>query len=597
MRWVWLAAIAGCTYAPRAGSGDGTTITIVDDTAADLAQPAQLTDGELTAEGTIIPAAYVLGGLHARAFARKLIDGNSTFAKLDTTLLTATKLGEGYGQLPADWGQSRPFGLGIANRGGNVNDDFTVVYDGELALAAGTNTIEIDPDDAALFEITIDGTPTAVLDATAGGTTSFDVVAPSAGFYPIRVAIGEAGGTARLLFRLGPASGATSTVDRARTRSRIVSTGLSANVYESLHTAFAGSTVVATADQTLAATVPPPYDIPMTGTTSYAVRYVGQIHIDVAGTWSFETLQASQDTARIWIDKTHLASKWGNGIVDGKPPVATVDLGVGWHDIFIDLAVQMSNNLGQFVPHQASLALVATPPGGAPAPVPSSQLRPVVSSGLATGTLIGRQNLVVDGVTTTNLTLADVGMTVKSIDTGFILFHADPAAYTIALEAGGASIPIPVDAASSLGLVLDDASLEGQPMPTAYTTRFTDNTAGGPFVDPTAFFPFVDVTGLGGPAMPFAPVMTYVGKAHETPDATALGRVRVAGAFDGAAVQLAVRTADTVEGLAVATFVDVANDEIATPAAAAFVQYRVVATGDGWQFPVVDKIEVDYVVP
>jgi hypothetical protein len=88
-----------------------------------------------------------------------------------------------------------------------------------------------------------------------------------------------------------------------------------------------------------------------------------------------------------------------------------------------------------------------------------------------------------------------------------------------------------------------------------------------------------------------------VSKPLPTPDATALGAIRTRSTLDGAQLALAVRTADSEDELAAAEFVDVADGDIPDVAAGQLAQYRVSITGDGWQFPVIDAIELDYIAP
>lgn len=176
------------------------------------------------------------------------------------------------------------------------------------------------------------------------------------------------------------------------------------------------------------------------------------------------------------------------------------------------------------------------------------------------------------------------------------MVDGDPAEYTVALDADGTLIPIPHISGSAAGLVFDDVTLQGDPTPIVpWTMRFTDDVPGGP-TSTAVRFAFVDLITRGGPAAPFSPIVSYTSKPHATPSATRIAAVRVAGAFDDAVLAVAVRTADSEATLETAAFVDVAIGGVPEVTAGAVVQYRVTATSDGWQFPVIDAVEIDYAV-
>src|SRR5678809_599586 len=117
-----IVCVAACGFdVPGGANGDGTRI--VDDTQADFAA-GTFTDAVATTWGTLEPAAFVLGGLHASGY-----DGNDVLAgdSYDDVVarLAETKLrGDSYREVPIDFdGMTRPRGLGLA-----LNTDFTVLY-------------------------------------------------------------------------------------------------------------------------------------------------------------------------------------------------------------------------------------------------------------------------------------------------------------------------------------------------------------------------------------------------------------------------------------------------------------------------------------
>jgi hypothetical protein len=95
----------------------------------------------------------------------------------------------------------------------------------------------------------------------------------------------------------------------------------------------------------------------------------------------------------------------------------------------------------------------------------------------------------------------------------------------------------------------------------------------------------------GGPNMPFTPVVTYTSKPRP---AGTIDRVHVEAQLDGATLAVAVRTADDAAQLTNQPWTTVEGDGPPNVAAGDFLQYQLVITGDGWEFPSVESVEVDY---
>ena len=185
MRLAVVALLGGCTFhahaAGDAGDDDGGSGALIDDTAADFQAAGSLDDGAIDPGGMLEPAAFVLGGLKARAYDGKHIsDLTTAWADIETEVAGATVRGTAFAQLPADWGGNRPTGLGLL-AATMPNDNFTVLYDGELFVPAGDHTVDIDGDDAAALEIA----GMFVVDA-AGGAQSIAVHADADTWMPIR---------------------------------------------------------------------------------------------------------------------------------------------------------------------------------------------------------------------------------------------------------------------------------------------------------------------------------------------------------------------------------------------------------------------------
>jgi len=151
-------ALAGCGFSLAPGGGgddgipDGTRITLTDDTAAELANNAGLTDGVVAARGALEPDAFVVGGLKARGFAGNQVADASTYDGVADAV--GPQLGFGYRQVPADHDATydRPRGLGIT-----TNSDYTILYTGEILLPQGIVTLTTDADDRVVVQVALDG--------------------------------------------------------------------------------------------------------------------------------------------------------------------------------------------------------------------------------------------------------------------------------------------------------------------------------------------------------------------------------------------------------------------------------------------------------
>ena len=141
-----LVVAAGCSFHLH-GAGDDTgdasgMAAMVDDTAADFGASDTLDSAVIDPGGAIEPAAFVLGGFHVRGYLGDLVGSAATWADIDTAASGASMTGEAYAQLPIDWGGGHPRGLAL-----NTDDNFTVIYDGELLIPAGDHMVSFDADE------------------------------------------------------------------------------------------------------------------------------------------------------------------------------------------------------------------------------------------------------------------------------------------------------------------------------------------------------------------------------------------------------------------------------------------------------------------
>src|SRR6185312_846908 len=178
---------------------------------------------------------------------------------------------------------------------------------------------------------------------------------------------------------------------------------------------------------------------------------------------------------------------------------------------------------------------------------------------------------------------------------GYFYKHATPSDYAVTLDMAGTPATLP--STDAYVLAFGDEATAGQPVPAtagAWTFTFVDSVPGNATgqADQSAFGVVV-FDSHGGPLMPFAPSWLYVSSAREV-DADAWGPLTVTANLAGAALTISVRSAASVEALANAPWVDVANGGTPAIDPDAYVQYRLVVTGDGWAMPTIDKVELDY---
>lgn len=597
MRLALVALLAGCTFhAHAAGDGghDPGSGALIDDSAADFQALASLDDGAIDPGGVLEPAAFAPGGLRARAYDGKLISGTTTaWADIETAVAAATLRGTAFEQLPANWGGAHPLGLGLT-ADQMPDDNFTVIYDGELFVTAGDHTVDVDGDDAAALEIG----GMFVVDAS-GGAKSIMVHADADAWIPVRFGVGEGTGNSQLVVRL---DGTALTADN--TRARITGDhGLLGWFYYSTPgmELVSGPVAVDTPNVNWGMDAPP-YDLAGVP-DAYTARLLGQLHIDHDGTYTLATTAASaDDSTTLYIDR-HLVART-SVFSDSHPVSATLQLTAGWHAIAIEVGATQKNILGVADPHDVVLTTTIADGNASPMPVTADMLRPAAMSGylwLATSASTPlNDTTATNGITKLGLPAPEpappTGAVIESTNLGIIYRNATPTDYTISVDMAGTPLSIP--STSVVSFLAGDESAVGSAVPTAanqWMFTVTDTVPGGTGQSAQAFSAY---TGHGGPLMPFAPSWTYTSSPRALGDGvTGWGFVHVTGNSDGGTLAIFVRSAPTPEQLDAATWVRVADgDTVPEPAVPPnpYLQYQLVVTGDGWQYTTIDKVEIGY---
>jgi hypothetical protein len=570
---------ASCSFTPP--DANVRTVTLVDDTEAHFAAHAQLDDGVATSWGTLEPDAFVIAGLHARAFEGNHVDDDDTFE--DVAGKVTAQRGAAYRQVFADHGGSaRPRGLGLES-----SDQYTLLYDGEILLPVGLQQLEVVADDAAIVQIAQDGVTFGPPLFARGGPSTMTLDVRTPGWFPIRIAYGQGGGNARLLLAIVQGVNRLP-VDATALRARVTDhAGLIVFGFDGQTLAFPrGETAVPTIDGTFDAS-PPTYDLDL-ALDRFSLRHVGQLRIDQPATYTFGADLGSDedDRYRLWIDDTLVATTWSGTTAT---PVGSIELAPGWHDIVFDYTDTLGNAQFKLLMDDAA--------------IDPARLRPAVARGLvATHVRLAETALVDAGEMQHELDLIAPALgVIDTVDYGFgIKNHrmTDLAVELIDCE-GAQALPATTDnpLIPTFYYFAVDARCAGDaltPSP-AWQFRFVDSAPGNDGILGPAFFdPLLVASYHGGERTPFARTIVFVSAPKPTPGALRLSAARITAVTDGAQIELAVRTAPDEATLA-ATPWAVVGTSSSLPPASELAQYQLVITTDGWQFPSVDKVELEYV--
>ncbi len=586
MRGAIVAVVAcGCSFGGSAAPIPDAPayLEVVDDTAADFS--GQLSGGVVAARGALEPDTFVMGGLHALGFRQpNNVEAITKTTSLDSLPPLGTSTGEVYGFLPSQlWpgsGPTFPKGLGI-----NQGDFFALVLDGEIFLTQGATMLQLKADDAAVFEIDA-GDPTVFGTDVGSGLVTATVTAPTDGWYPIRGAMGEGQGDASL--QLATLDDVTSVpIDGARLRARTTAApGLVMQVF-GLPELELGPNL---------GYDPGPLDHPMLAPgpsdygfmSSFSIRYEGQFLVDQPASYfvNVDIGPDRDDGYRLFVDGKLYALHW-LGMPDLAP--AVIELAAGWHALVIDYGDNGGNASIQLALATADHVLLG--------PVAADHLRPVVTEG--TVCALGTSSVAVLGAgATINYpisALAPTGAVTDFVDVIYTLSNGR-AHFAATLTAGGTSDPVVIhtaanetDTGSQYDYDPDHTAFHGVPASGPWQLAIGDSLVNE---NPT-FTGELVISHHGGVLAPFSPALDYVSMPREL-DATLLGPIHALGDLAGATLVLQVRTSDDPIAIAQEPWIDVDNGAIPTAAARRYFQYHVAISDDGWSFPVIEEVTIDF---
>jgi hypothetical protein len=591
VRTVLVALLAGCSFQPKGESPPDApaqaTGSIVEDVATDFT--GTVTGGEIDPLGLITPDTYVANGLHARGFKK---NGILNTTDLDNLPDLGPSSGEVYGMpITGNWPNNAdpnklqsqfPLALGIGQ-----GDNYSVLYDGEIQLAAGATQLKLSVDDDAVFEIDVGGTKVK-LAAVVNADTTTTVTVPADGWYPIRGAYSENGGDARLSLSIVDTSTTPFPANRLRARTTATHGAM-------MGVCFASELQLGMLDFIAAGPgyEPGPIDhkplVPLDYklTTQWSIRYQAQLRVDADDMYTIGASVGSDadDHYRVFVDGALVASHWLT-ITDVAP--APTHLAPGWHALIVDYG----QNTGNAEVH-------VTIDG---APVAADHLRPTLTRGRAIATSPGFTPCAFNtGGTDCPVGVTDTspGATIDYLDVEYAI--TGPRDITPTLKFGSRTDVLPIHtpaanetefgATKAFDYEASRAGFAGANDVAPWSMHVDAPTIGG------SLLTFAVLTTYGGPGAPFAPAVTYESMPHDLPDGATLDAVTVTGKLDSTTVIVEVRTAADSESLAAAAYVPVGNGMPLAMPAGKLVQFRVSTSTDGWTFPEIDKIEVDFTAP
>ena len=541
--------------------------------------------------GALAPDVFVGNGLHARGFATTGV-GSAT-DPFSPQLGTAT--GEAYGYVPDNkWPQAPDAGKGETAQpvalGIGVGSNWSVAFDGEIFLATGSATIGAATNNDPFVLAIRAGSGGSDLQLAATGTAAGTVVVAADGWYPIALAMSHANNDASLsLFANTAATGVDPVILRARSSA---ARGAQMSVFfeSELELGPGPGLDVGPIDHAPA----PPLDYALDKT--YSIRYQGQLYADGSGAHAFAVVVSSDpnDRYRLFVDGELVASTW-LGAPDAGSGVATLD--AGWHAFTLDHAVGSD-------PTEIHFAMDG-------APIASDHLRPTEPQGyaIAFDSGLSAQKPCTwaskAGATTCDLDANSIGSgeVVDYADFAYqVAFSAGSAAdTTLALVANGSAIAIPstpnelefgTGSTKAYAYVPQIPALAGLTGGATFALSLDDATPN----DKGTFQGEVVATTHGGFAAPFAAMWSYTSAPYPIAAGAAIEKVRVSGnaALANAGVVFELATAANDQTIGSAAFAPVPVGQGITLASQGLVVFRVTVTTDGWTFPNIDRIEVDY---
>ncbi len=572
------------------GDGMTTARTWHDDTVADFAM-GTVTGAAIEAPGSVAAAAYYTGGLLWRASNATTFETGVGTTWAQVSAFTQT------GKIAVTRSTSLAFGTDTPPSVGLTDPDtFSMWFEGDVFLDAGTYTFEMLVDDHGFVELapspTSAFTRVASCDWPTAGTGTF--TAPAAGWYPIRFAASEGATDSLIQLRAqGPGLATLQPIPRHRLRAQMNGiTGLVESGFDDSHLL---GDVEHTIDQVTPANTNwntgNPGDLGMTASDDFSVRWSGQFRVDVAGTFTFRYV--TDDGQRLWIDGQRVLDAWDNTTHDQTS--GPVTLAVGWHDIVAD----QSESSGGAI---ASVS-IASGPELVNQTLPLDRLRPVEGRSERFETGVDRTDRAIPATgnapDSTVAITAPVGATVTGVDVSYSFTHTYWGDLVITLIApnGASTILRNRVGTSTSGVELQrlyTTGVDGAPVAGTWILRVNDAVSG----DAGTLLDFQITPHYAGGEMPIATSAAYESQVKDLGDVAAITRVAwVEKLSAGSDIAVRMRTCATAAACAAEPWSAPITDPMGgAPAVQArqFAQYRVEITTNGLQGAQLDELTISY---
>lgn len=560
-----------------------------DTTAADFGGGA-LTDAVIESWGAIAPRAYYTGGLRVRGSDTSIFTNaaTATWIGVEATIFTSA-VAPGR-TVAVDWTTTTPAGVGLT-----AGDDFTLGYDGEIYLEAGTWTFHVLADDHGFLELAPVGSTAFTRIASANWPTEATgtFMAPAAGWYPLRLAYCEQ--TVGALLRV-EMSGPTIPSRRAVPHERL---RFSASGMDGLAVAaFDDSKLLGDTQTGIDRTMPAarnygagaPADLGITAADDFSLRWSGQLRIDTAGDYVFRYV--TDDGQRLWIDGALVLDQLDDSTHDSM--TAAIAMQPGWHDLVVD----HSETGGA----AAATLSVVSGPDLVGASIPPARLRPVEA----------RSERYDSGADRTDRAIPDVGQVESTVT-----IDAPPGAKTHGVDVSW-TFDHPYRGDLELALIAPDGSetvvrdhvggaVGGSVTERVHLTTLDETTASGVWrlrardtvsLDTGTLRDFQITVHHRAGRPPIAPAASYVSTVKDLGDMvtsyTSFSWQARLGA--GSSVKVYLRSGDTMDAALAATW----SSPLVDPMAGAppvmprrFFQYRVDFESDGDGAAMVDAVRLD----
>lgn len=563
--------------------------SVLDDTAGELsAGAATLTSATVEPWGAIAPVAYYTGGLLQRGSDTGVFTDGTTATWADVAAMTPTTRAAIEWRTTQDWGAGTPPSVGLTGP-----DDWTQWWQGEIYLEAGTWTFYLLADDHAFLDLA----PAGSTDFARVVSCNWDVegsgtfTAAAAGWYPLRYAVAEQGGSALANLRFAGPSVAQQAIPRHRLRARVD------QIAGLFQVAWDDSRGVGDHETTIDHVTPGntnwntgnPGDLALTAADTFTTRWTGQVRIDVAGTYTFRL--NTDDGQRLWIDGVKYLDFWTD--TTNNNVTAAVALDAGWHDLVID----HSENAGG----AAAILSVESGPELAGQTLPLDRQRPVEGRAERLSSGVNRTDVAVPdaGQAETAIALtAPVGALVTSVDVSYAIAHTYSGDLEVRLRApNGTEFLLRDNTGGATDNAIDKmvtTGLNGAPASGTWTLRVNDTLSS----DTGTIQDFQLTVHYAGGDPPIPTTASYESTVRDLGNAVSIDSVDWGERLPaGADVQLRVRTCAAPGDCASAAW----SAPITAPGgtdpgvtAQRYLQYRVDLTSNGDRAPAVEWVRIDY---